>query len=127
MKFPFELRLLIDAALSPRLAELLRAEGIDTVHVRELGMARALDSEILRLAADEKRVLVSRDADFAGLIALGALSWPSFVHLRIPGLNDPVEQARLLLDVLDQVRNDLHEGAIVTIRRGGIRVRSLPL
>jgi predicted nuclease of predicted toxin-antitoxin system len=36
-------RLLLDANLSPRVARLLRAEGFDAVHLRELDLQREAD------------------------------------------------------------------------------------
>jgi predicted nuclease of predicted toxin-antitoxin system len=43
-------KLLIDANLSHRVAELLREEGQDAVHVRERELAEAADEIILALA-----------------------------------------------------------------------------
>lgn len=37
--------------------------GHDAVHVRDLGMSRSSDSEILASAADDSRVVVSGDTD----------------------------------------------------------------
>lgn len=118
---------MIDNALSYRVAELLRERRFDAMHVRELGMAHESDEIILRRAAQEDRVVISRDADFSGLLAQGRLAWPSFVHLRIPGLHAPDRQVELMIDVLDQVHADLETGAVVTIQEGRIRVRALPI
>ena len=40
------MRLLLDANLSPRIAESLRAAGFDAVHVADLGLVTATDDEI---------------------------------------------------------------------------------
>ncbi|MGA2770842.1 MAG: DUF5615 family PIN-like protein, partial [Bryobacteraceae bacterium] len=66
----FGLRFLIDNALPPRLADLLRAAGHDAVHVRVYGMRAAEDEKILARALDEDRIVVSADSDF------GAICWP---------------------------------------------------
>jgi predicted nuclease of predicted toxin-antitoxin system len=58
------MRLLIDNALSPIVAEGLRRSGHDAIHVRDLGLAAADDVTIFERADHEERVLVSADTDF---------------------------------------------------------------
>lgn len=118
---------LVDAALSPRLAEALVANGHDAVHVRELGMADADDRAILERAQRDGRVVVSRDGDFAALLALARADGPSFVHLRIPRVNAPADQVDLLLRVVERAGDAIRTGAIVTVRGDQIRIRSLPI
>jgi predicted nuclease of predicted toxin-antitoxin system len=55
------LRFLIDNALSPLVAELLREAGHDAAHVRDHGLATASDAEVFTHAAAEDRILVSAD------------------------------------------------------------------
>jgi predicted nuclease of predicted toxin-antitoxin system len=65
------LRLLLDEQLSPAVAEALRRRGHDCVAVAERPDLRGRhDDDILRIAAVERRVLVTEDvADFALLAA----------------------------------------------------------
>jgi predicted nuclease of predicted toxin-antitoxin system len=124
------LKLLIDNALSPRLADELRAHGVDAVHVRDLGLATESDATILKRAATDGRILVSRDGDFAALLANGGLTLPSFVHLRAPRLNRLADQIEVLLRTLEAAAEDLARGAIVTVRGAQgerVRVRGLPV
>ena len=51
----------LDDDLSPKIAEILRKHGIDAVSVHEAGMIQASDIENLKLAAAEKRCLVTRN------------------------------------------------------------------
>ena len=121
------MRLLIDNALSPRLAEGLREVGYDAVHVRDLGMQSAEDAELFDLAADEDRVLISEDTDFGTLLSLRGAAKPSVVLLR----HMPDRSAAALLVVLlanfAAVEADLELGAVVVLEPGRIRVRRLPI
>ncbi|MBW3668484.1 MAG: hypothetical protein KY443_04650 [Actinobacteria bacterium] len=72
-------------------------------------------------------MIVSADADFAALLALGHLSKPSFILLRSADHLTSSQQADLLLANLSPVSDDLEGGAIVTFARGRLRVRRLPI
>jgi predicted nuclease of predicted toxin-antitoxin system len=120
-------KFLVDANLSPRVAELLRAAGHDAVAVRDLRLASAPDDVILDRALSEDRIVISHDTDFGTLLAIRRLTRPSVILIRS---SDPVttdEVARLLLTNLDVMAEDLHAGAIVTFARGHLRSRRLPL
>lgn len=80
------MKFLIDNALPPRLAELLREAGHDAVHVRDYKMQAAQDYVILDRALQEDRVVVSADSDFAALLALRNAARPSLVLFREPEL-----------------------------------------
>ena len=76
------MKLLIDNALSPLVAEGLRQAGHDVVHVRDIGLQEAPDDVILDRAQADQRVIVSADTDFGTLLALRCSRRPSFVLLR---------------------------------------------
>ncbi len=63
------MRFLVDQCLSVELAEALTDAGHDVTHLRNLGMRRAKDLEVLELAQAEDRVLLSADTDFGALLA----------------------------------------------------------
>lgn len=121
------MRLLLDANLSPEVARRLREAGHDTVHVADVGLLRALDPEILRAAADQDRVLITADADFGALLALGSLATPSVVLLRSADHMRPGEQADLIAANLPAITDALGEGAIASLSRERLRVRALPI
>ncbi len=121
------MRLLIDANLSGRVAELLRAEGHDAVHVRDLDLMDAPDEVILELALQEDRVVLSEDSDFSALLARHRMRAPSFVLIRSAEPLLPEEQVRLLVDNLPSVEDDLQKGSVVAFARGKVRVHHLPI
>jgi predicted nuclease of predicted toxin-antitoxin system len=121
------LRFLVDANLSPRVAARLRTAGHDVTHVADEGLLTADDQTILAHASGTGRTVISADADFATLIAVGRRSEPSLVLLRSAVRLTPEEQANLILANLDAVATDLGSGAVVSIGRGHLRVRLLPV
>jgi predicted nuclease of predicted toxin-antitoxin system len=119
-------KFLIDNALPPEVARLLSRAGHDSVHVREYGLHAAGDPEILERAANEKRVLISADSDFAMLLAVWRRNEPSFILFREAGVTRAVDYAARILETLPLVEADLNAGCVVTFRRGRTRVRPLP-
>lgn len=121
------MRLLIDANLSPRIAARLRDAGHDAVHVADIGMLSSSDDAILAHAAGAGQVIVSADTDFGELLAVARATRPSVVLLRSADHLTPDQQATLLLANLPAVTAELDLGAVVSIARGRLRVRSLPV
>ncbi len=120
------MRVLVDASLSPRVAATLQKAGYDACHVVDVGLGTATDAEIVVWATRNDHIIVSSDSDFSAIPARPRRTAPSFVLLR--HLNDltPDQQADLLLANLPQVEADLTAGAVVTLLRDRMRVRSLP-
>lgn len=121
------MRFLIDQNRSPRLAERLRDAGHDAVHTLDLGLEQAEDEALLLLAARERRVVVSGDTDFGSLLALLRRRSPSLSLFRARQTVTADEQATLILQHLDDLADDLAEGAVVVVGDSRIRIRLLPL
>jgi predicted nuclease of predicted toxin-antitoxin system len=119
------MKFLVDNALSPEVAEHLRAAGHDAVHVRDRRLGEAEDEAILDVAAAEGRVIVTADTDFGALLMLRQQQQPSVILFRHGAPRRPARQAALLLANLPTITDDVSHGAIVTIRRDRMRVRRL--
>lgn len=90
------IRVLLDQGLPHSSLVFLRAEGWDVMHVQDLGMQQATDTDILLYARNDKRVVITLDADFHALLALSGESSPSVVRVRQEGLRAK-ELAQLLI------------------------------
>ncbi len=120
------MKLLLDQGLARSAVTLLRDQGIDTIHVSEIGMSRAEDAKIIKWAREEGCVVATLDADFHTLLALDAVTSPSVIRIRIEKLQAQA-LTDLLLRVIDECEHELEQGAAVTVEPSRIRIRRLPL
>lgn len=120
------MKFLFDAALSPESAKFARSRGADAVHVQDLDMLRAADSQILERAARDGRILVTLDLDFPRIIALtDAMTISGIVILRIrPATRNAVAGA---IERVLQLPPKTFVNAVVVVEPERIRVRPLPL
>lgn len=121
------MRFLIDANLSPTLAEGLREAGHDAVHVRDHDLQAASDRVILAHARLEQRILVSADTDFGTALARAGDAAPSVILFRKGAGRRTPEQLGLIEANLPDLEEPLATGCVVVIEPSRVRVRSLPI
>jgi predicted nuclease of predicted toxin-antitoxin system len=119
-------RFLADMGVSGRVAEWLRERGDDVVHLRDRGLQRLADPEIMALGAAEARIVLTFDLDFGDLLAAAGTGGPSVVVFRLRDARSETVQRRLAA-VLPDVAPALADGAIVIVEDGRHRVRTLPI
>lgn len=116
-------RLLLDANISPRVAEALRSEGLDALHVAEIGLIAATDRQILEQASEDGRTVVTFDLDFAAMTAaLGKAPATGVMILRLPSARPDLVLPRIRA-ALRREADALTNGAVVVVEPGRLRVR----
>lgn len=76
------MRFLADQDVYASTIGFLSGLGHDLVRAAELGLAQADDSELLRVAREQKRIFVTRDRDFGALVFVEG-GGPGVLYLRI--------------------------------------------
>ena len=121
------MKLLLDQGLPPLTAELLRGQGIDAVHVSEVGLSRAEDLRIIELAQTSNRIIITLDADYHASIALTSAPSPSVIWIRVVNLRSS-EYVEIIMPILNEYKDMLINGVLITIRSDRkIKTRLLPI
>lgn len=120
------MKLLLDQGLPRSAVFHLQEEGVDALHVGEIGLSTADDPGILEYAREAGLVVVTLDADFHALLALSGAGEPSVIRIRVEGLRGET-LARLLARILPRCRKQVEDGALVTVTRNRVGLRKLPL
>jgi len=112
--------------LSTRVAEELLNAGHDAVHVREYGLQRVLDEEILGASRSRTTHTNLGRHGFRLLMASRRHPWPSVVLLRRLASHRADFVVTLLLANLPQLEA-LGQGSLVVLEENRIRVRGLSI
>lgn len=120
------MKFLLDMGLARRTAHFLRANGYDAVHLRDEGLQRLPDEEIVQKAVAEARIILTHDLDFGRIVALSRNQYPSVVTFRLSDMRAPVVNG-YLQEVLERFALELRTGALISVTDQAIRVRQLPV
>ncbi|MEA5622665.1 DUF5615 family PIN-like protein [Nostoc sp. UHCC 0251] len=104
----------------------LRSASYDVVHLRDEGLQRLPDDQILVKARTEGRILLTVDLDFAQLLATSGDNLPSVILFRLGNENYNAINERLT-EVLRECQADLEVGTIISVSNETFRVRRLPI
>ena len=86
------MRFLLDQDVYAVTARLLMDMGHDVLPIAKIGQSRASDSDLLRIAREQGRILVTRDRHFGGLVFVRHLG-AGVIYLRIlPSTQNAVHQ-----------------------------------
>lgn len=120
------MRFLADVGVSQSTVNWLRLEGHDAAHLREQGLERMPDRDILAKARAEGRIALTFDLDFGEIMAAGRHWCPSVITFRLRDQR-PNNVNRHLARLLAEQGERLSANVIVTVQERGYRMRRLPL
>lgn len=120
------MKFLIDMPLSPALATWLKKQGHDALHASEMGLHRSPDTEIMKRAQGERRIVITADLDYPRLLAMTQATGPGLILFR-GGDYSEQESLDRLKQTLETIPDTLLPNSIIVIEKKRIRRRSLPL
>lgn len=101
----------------------LREQGYDVATASELGLSRAPDLDLLKTAADQGRIFVTRDRDYGNLVFIHHAG-RGVIYLRIlPSDMDEVHAE--LKNVLETYSEDELAHSFVVVEKSRHRIRKI--
>ena len=120
------MKFLLDMGLGHSTVLFLRKQGYDVVHLREQGLQRLPDEQIVNKAVQEERIILTHDLDFGRLVALSQSKIPSVITFRLDDMK-PANVNHYLGETLVRFAKALEEGALISVSEQIIRMRRLPI
>lgn len=116
------MKFLLDANVEFRIATFLTSLGHDVKTIAHDYPASLTDHEVLALAVQEQRMLLTNDRDYGELIFRQHLNHCGIIYFRLKNSQDIAEKTQWLATVLKLHTNNLTAYFVVT--QHGIRVRN---
>lgn len=120
------MKFLLDMGLGRTTALFLRTAGHDAVHLRDEGLQRLSDQDIVTKAIQEGRGVLTHDLDFGRIVVLSGDHFPSVITFRLDDMRSQ-QVNRYLQDVIGRFARDLENGALISVTERSVRIRRLPV
>ncbi len=114
------MKFLLDVCAASRsMHSMLTEEGHDVLSALE-GNLRATDEELLALATEGRRILVTEDKDFGELVFVRRLPHPCIVRLVEMSVAEKVAAMRELIESYPEA---MRGNALIVVTRNRVRIR----
>jgi predicted nuclease of predicted toxin-antitoxin system len=120
------MKTLVDMNLSPTWVRFVTEAGFDAAHWSQVGPSNAADSELMQWAAGNDYIVLTADLDFGAILAATSRTKPSVVQVR-GELLSPLVLSGAVVRALHQTRQELLDGALISVDAVHARLRILPL
>ena len=116
------IKLLLDQNLRVETLEFLRSLNLDVTSTRELDLKKATDDEIMEVATEKDRIVVTFNSDFGDIRVYPPGSCPGVIRLRIEP--QTIEVVHPVLEHLfSSIEHEELKGTLTTVTRDKIRIR----
>ncbi len=123
MQYISDYRFLTDENINPDVVAYLRANGFDVLDVKEQGWFGENDSELLKIAFEQNRVMITHDSDFGLLAITKNQPFIGIIYIRPGDI-----QAEKTIDQLEKfihAKIVLRPQFMIVIQEAKIRIRFL--
>jgi len=120
------MKFLLDMGIAQSTARFLNGQGHDAVHLRQEGLERMKDEDIIVKARTENRVILTHDLDFGRIIALSRAKLPSVITFRLQDMQ-ATNVNRFVSIVIERNGEELINGVLISVSEDTIRTRTLPV
>lgn len=117
------MKFLLDQDVYGLTEKFMREEGYDLVTASELGLSRAKDADLLKVAKEQKRIFVTRDKDYGNLVFVHHAG-SGVIYLKIL----PVDMTKVhfeLKRVLETYTEDELSKSFVVVEKNRHRIRKI--
>jgi predicted nuclease of predicted toxin-antitoxin system len=119
-----ELKFMVDVGVGKKVEQWLREAGCDVLAVREIN-PHAGDKEILKLAEEDSRIVLTMDKDFGELVYLLGKAHTGVLVLRMEDANGDVKM-NVVKNILQQHADKL-AGNFCAYKDGTLRISRKPI
>ncbi|MBE9042959.1 DUF5615 family PIN-like protein [Pleurocapsales cyanobacterium LEGE 10410] len=119
------MKFLLDQDVYGTTIKFLNKHGYNFVRVADLDLAQASDAEILRVAQEHNRILITRDRDYGNLVFVKSLG-TGVIYLRMLPTNSNAVHKELVRVLETYSEQDLSK-AFVVVEFNGHRIRRSPV
>jgi predicted nuclease of predicted toxin-antitoxin system len=119
------MKFLLDQDVYAKTGRFLIDLGHDVVPVAQIGLSQATDEQLLEIAREQGRILITRDRDYGNLVFVKGVG-AGVLYLRmLPSTQDDVHGK--LEQVLSNFSEEELQRAFVVVEASGYRIRKLAI
>ena len=119
------MKFFLDANIPHSVLKVFEELEMKAEHARDAGLSNATDKEIFEYAVKNRRILVTKDLEFANITTFPAGSHHGIVIMRLPHFFKAQQVANALKDFLTSINSKDLEKALAIVKLGKYRIRKL--